>query len=237
MLFLVTGASGVGKSTVRALVAPQLGNTFEAVELKDLGPVDEVTLAWRQEMAEVAAARAATLTAYAQWMREHAVDPLPGMHVLTSDGAPGMQRERLIAAADVPQRWHMHVVDTSEAPPAEVATRVREWIDSALADEALVMHPEHWQEQGCSRPCHAVRGTLLRSRWDRRPSSACTDIDPLTRPDHSRPPGRMATRGRSRRGWSGRSRRADQPFSPQPPSSSAVSPVSLARSSSPMAKM
>lgn len=207
MLFLVTGASGVGKSTVRELVAPQLGDMFEAVELKDLGPVDEVTLAWRQEMAEVAAARAAGLNAagrhlllsgdpvaageviaapsavrcggvavclldaseeahrtrlarrgdpfellplhiaYAQWMREHAVDPLPGMHVLTSDGAPGMQWERLEAAADLPQRWHMHVVDTSEAPPDDVAARVCEWINSALTDELLVMHPEHWQGQ------------------------------------------------------------------------------------------
>lgn len=205
MLFLVTGASGVGKSTVRELVAPQLGNTFEAVELKDLGPVDAVTLAWRQEMAEVAADRAAELaatgrhlllsgdpvaageviaapstvrcggvavclldaseeaqrtrlagrgdppellpqhTAYAQWMREHAVDPLPGMHVLTSGGAAGMQWDRLTAAAEGPHRWHMRVVDTSEAPPAEVATRVREWIDSALADESPAMHPEHWQ--------------------------------------------------------------------------------------------
>ncbi|MEQ3549326.1 hypothetical protein WIS52_02480 [Pseudonocardia nematodicida] len=61
MIFLASGASGTGKSTVRELLAPRLGATFEAVELADLAPTDAVSMRWRQETAEIAAARAAEL--------------------------------------------------------------------------------------------------------------------------------------------------------------------------------
>ena len=37
MFFLVTGASGVGKSTVRKLIEPQFADVLEAAELSMLG--------------------------------------------------------------------------------------------------------------------------------------------------------------------------------------------------------
>jgi hypothetical protein len=61
MLFLVSGASGVGKSTVREIVAPRLGDAFEAVELGHLGSLENITIARRQELAEAAADRASVL--------------------------------------------------------------------------------------------------------------------------------------------------------------------------------
>jgi len=42
MLLLITGASGVGKSTVRELIAPNLTPLVESVELAHLSPVPAV---------------------------------------------------------------------------------------------------------------------------------------------------------------------------------------------------
>lgn len=208
MLFLITGASGAGKSMVRDLVSPQLGSTFEAVELKDLGPVEGMTVARRQEMAELAAARAAELTAagrhlllsgdpvaageviaapsamrcggvavclldvsesaqrsrlgtrgdpsdliplcvaHAQWMREHARDPTSRIEALTHDSADGMQWDRLTAALAGTDRWRVRVVDTSATSPADVAAKVRQWVEAAQVDDSLVMRPERWDVPG-----------------------------------------------------------------------------------------
>lgn len=64
MLLLVSGASGVGKSTSRAIAAPLLGDAVEAVELVDLGPIPPVpTIAWRQQQVETAVRRAIELEA------------------------------------------------------------------------------------------------------------------------------------------------------------------------------
>ena len=61
MLLLVTGASGVGKSTIRGVVAPELSPEVECVELKDLAPLPMArTRRWRQQMAEIAGGSAST---------------------------------------------------------------------------------------------------------------------------------------------------------------------------------
>lgn len=200
MLFLVSGASGVGKSTVRELVAPRLGPTFDAVELRDLAPTDAISVRWRQETADLAAVRAvelrphgrhlllsgdpvapAELTAapsasraggvavclldaspdaqtrrlrgrgddpalldahlgFAQWMREHARDPLPRLDVLTHDAAPGARWDRVARLVE-DSAWHVTVVDTSDERPEDVADAVEAWITAALDDDRLVMHP------------------------------------------------------------------------------------------------
>lgn len=201
MLFLVSGASGTGKSTVRELLTPRLGPSFTAVELRDLAATDAVSMPWRQETAEVAAARAAELQAlgrhlllsgdpvapaeliaapsaaqaggvavclldaepqaqtsrlagrgddpalleahlgFAQWMREHARDPLPRLDVLTRDAAPDARWEWVAHLVDLGQ-WSVTVVDTSELSPENVADEVERWIQRALTDDRLVMHPD-----------------------------------------------------------------------------------------------
>jgi hypothetical protein len=52
MFFLVTGASGVGKSTVRKLVEAELAGEVVACELGSLGTTPEWSLRWRQMAAE-----------------------------------------------------------------------------------------------------------------------------------------------------------------------------------------
>lgn len=52
MFFLVTGASGVGKSTIRQLVAPAFAGVLEAAELAVLGETPQWDIAWRHRMVE-----------------------------------------------------------------------------------------------------------------------------------------------------------------------------------------
>jgi len=62
VFFLITGASGAGKSSVRAAIAPQLSPVVECVELKDVVAVPAVpTLAWRQRSTEAVVQRALAL--------------------------------------------------------------------------------------------------------------------------------------------------------------------------------
>lgn len=199
-MFLVSGASGVGKSTVREHLGPRLGPTFEAVELRDLAPTDAVSVRWRQETADLAAARAAQLQAldrhlvlcgdpvapaeliaapaasraggvavclldanpevqaarlagrgddlslfeahhgFAQWMREHASDPLPRLDVLTHHGAPDARWDRVerLVKRD---RWRVTVLDTTGCDPTSVADAVEGWIGAALGDNTMIMYP------------------------------------------------------------------------------------------------
>ena len=200
MLFLVSGASGVGKSTVRERLAPRLGAAFIAVELRDLASTEAISVRWRQETAEVAAARAAELVplgqhvllcgdpvapaeliaapsavraggvaaclldacpreqtdrltrrgddptlldahrGFAEWMREHAHDPLPRLDVLTQDASPHARWERIARLVEHDQ-WRVSVVDTSGLTPDVVADAVENWVQRALHDDALVMYP------------------------------------------------------------------------------------------------
>jgi hypothetical protein len=200
VLFLVTGASGVGKSTVRELVAPRLGPTFTAVELGDLASTAAVSMRWRQETAEIAAVRAVELApsgrhlllcgdpvapaevvaapsadrvggvavclldatpeaqtsrltgrgddpalldahlGFGQWMREHTVDPVPRLDVLTQDPAPGARWGRIARLVEC-GRWRVTVVGTTDRRPQDVADDVEAWIRRALEEDDLVMHP------------------------------------------------------------------------------------------------
>ena len=58
MFFLVTGASGAGKSTVRQTIAPALAGRVEAIELATLGVTPEWSLEWRHRVLEQVVQRA-----------------------------------------------------------------------------------------------------------------------------------------------------------------------------------
>src|ERR1051326_8875788 len=58
MFFLITGASGVGKSTVRKLIEPEFAGVLEVVELSMLGSAPQWKIAWRHRMVERAVRRA-----------------------------------------------------------------------------------------------------------------------------------------------------------------------------------
>jgi broad-specificity NMP kinase len=193
VLLLITGASGVGKSTIRTVVTPELSPGVECVELKDLAPLPTArTQGWRQQMAETAVRRAVELQAsgrhllvagdpvpaievvaapsapqldavavclldasaeaqadrltargddpallvhhqaFAEWMRQQAIDPLHMLHVVSDQGWDEMRWERLERLAD---DWRMRTIDTSRLSCQEVADLVLEWCRLALVGD------------------------------------------------------------------------------------------------------
>ena len=87
MLLWITGASGVGKSTARAIVATELLPAVESVELLDLTPRPEVmTRVWRQQTAELAVRRAVDLRSRGRHLLL-AGDPVPTAEVLATPSA------------------------------------------------------------------------------------------------------------------------------------------------------
>jgi hypothetical protein len=113
---LITGASGVGKSTVRTVVAPELSPAVECAELLDLTPrPDAMTRVWRQQAAEAAVHRAVELHASGRHLLL-AGDPVPAAEIVAApsapqldavaacllDASPDSQAERLMARGDHP---------------------------------------------------------------------------------------------------------------------------------------
>jgi hypothetical protein len=116
MLLLVTGASGVGKSTARAMVQRDLSPHVECVELLDLTPrPDTVSRVWRQQTVETAVRRAIELQASGRHLLLCG-DPVPAAEVVAApsatevdaiavcllDVAADAQAERLAARGDDP---------------------------------------------------------------------------------------------------------------------------------------
>jgi hypothetical protein len=113
MFFLVTGASGVGKSTVRRLIEPEFADVLESAELATLGVTPEWNIAWRQRMVERMVRRALAR----QRGGKHFLlcgDPIPPGEVLAApsadrlahlavcllDASEESQRARLVARGD-----------------------------------------------------------------------------------------------------------------------------------------
>jgi len=121
MLLLVTGASGVGKSTARIHAMRLLDASFEAVELAHLGPIPPVpTVRWRQQQAEVAVRRAIELEKESRHLLL-AGDPIAAGEVLAAPSAEQVdvavclldadarsQSARLDARQDPPEIRHLH---------------------------------------------------------------------------------------------------------------------------------
>jgi hypothetical protein len=122
VFLLITGASGVGKSTVRAVAAPKLAPEVECVELLDLAPMPQaMTKAWRQQTAELAVRRAVELQAVGRHLLL-AGDPVPAAEVVAAPSAPALdalavclldatpeaQADRLTARGDPPELLPHH---------------------------------------------------------------------------------------------------------------------------------
>jgi hypothetical protein len=91
VFFLVTGASGVGKSTVRRLIEPELADVVETAELCALGETPQWNVAWRQRMVERMVQRALAV----QRAGKHFVlcgDPVPPGEVLAVPSAGALTR-------------------------------------------------------------------------------------------------------------------------------------------------
>jgi hypothetical protein len=116
MLLLITGASGVGKSSVREAIAPALEPRVRCVELRDVVPIPSLPdLAWRQQATEQVVQLALELQAEDRHLLL-AGDPVAPGEVLAApsaerleriaacllDCAPEVQRGRLLARGEPP---------------------------------------------------------------------------------------------------------------------------------------
>jgi len=123
MLLLVTGASGVGKSTVRRLLADRLPADVRAVELAQVVEIPaRYDRGWRQRSVEQVV-QAALVEQDAGRHLLLAGDPIPPGEVLAApsadrldgfaacllDCAPAEQERRLRARGDPPDLLHHHV--------------------------------------------------------------------------------------------------------------------------------
>lgn len=122
MFFLVTGASGVGKSTVRKLIEPQIADKVAVCELGSLGITPEWTLRWRHQVVE----KVVRLALEHQASGKHFLlcgDPVPpgelyaapsagklaAIQVCLLDISPERQTERLTLRGDPPDLIPAHV--------------------------------------------------------------------------------------------------------------------------------
>ena len=91
MFFLVTGASGVGKSTVRKLIEPEFADVLEVAELGMLGSTPKWKIEWRHRMVERTVRRALD----AQREGKHFLlcgDPVPPGEVWAAPSADRLDR-------------------------------------------------------------------------------------------------------------------------------------------------
>ncbi|GAA2793770.1 hypothetical protein [Saccharopolyspora taberi] len=105
MLLLVSGASGVGKTTARLharhlFERRQLDSTYETAELFTLGPIPAVpTIAWRQQQVETAVRRAIALEAEGRHLL-FAGDPVPVGEALAAPSADRIDIAACLLDAD-----------------------------------------------------------------------------------------------------------------------------------------
>lgn len=196
MFLLVTGASGMGKSTVRRMLEPEFADVLETGEIYTLGVTPQWNVAWRHKMVErivqlaleadergkhylfagdpvppgeVWAApsaerlgpiavclldasekvqRARLLArgddpsllpnhvGFADWMRQHVVDPGYRPEVVQHNGWSEMCWDRPVEDEAGARPWSTHVIDTSELDPKEVSAQVAAWIRETISDHA-----------------------------------------------------------------------------------------------------
>ena len=194
MFFLVTGASGVGKSTVRKLIETEFVDVLEIAELGMLGSTPKWNIEWRHRMVERTVRRALD----AQRERKHFLlcgDPVPPgevwaapsadrldrLHVCLLDAGERAQTARLLERGDDSKfiRHHVsfadwmrhHVVDHRHRP--EVITqnawpqmRWDRWVGIAATQPPWTSHIIETSELSPTAVAHLV------AQWLRQHISA-----------------------------------------------------------------
>jgi energy-coupling factor transporter ATP-binding protein EcfA2 len=161
MFLLVTGASGAGKSTVRAAVAPHLSPEIESVELHHVAAIAALPdIAWRQEATEAAVRRALELQA-------------EGRHLLLS-GDPVAAGEVLAAPSAVALAG-VAVCLLDLSPEAQIA-RLTQRGDAP----ALLAHHHAFAEwmRGHARDPRHMPEVLSTNGWEAMRWQRWTSIDP-----------------------------------------------------------
>jgi hypothetical protein len=180
VLLLITGASGVGKTSARIAIEGELGAAVECVELHHVLPPSspaQINRVWRQHAAEVAVGRAIELQTEGRHLLL-AGDPVPAIEIVAAPSSPGLN-----AAA----------VCLFHADPDAQAARLAERGDHA----GLALLPDHqafadWMRCQATDPLHmphvASADGWDAMRWDRLPRvAACWAMEVIDTSHLSRP--------------------------------------------------
>lgn len=160
VLLLVTGASGIGKTTTRRLLEPQLGPEVECAELSDLSPnPSSRNLAWRQRTTELAVQRTVQL----QREGGHFLlcgDPIAAVEVVAVPSASQLDRVAFCLLDAVADAQAARLSARGD-PPALLPHHL------AFAD---------WMRTQASDPMHMLEVVSTNGwdqmRWDRVPALA-----------------------------------------------------------------
>ena len=154
MLLLITGASGMGKTTVRKMVEAQFADRLEAAELVEVAGPPEWSLRWRHQAVEKAVQRAVQV----QRGGKHFLlcgDPVPPAEVYA---APSADQLESIAVC---------LLDATED-----SQRLR--LTERGDDPALIPHHiafAAWMRDHITNPRHRLdvvrQGGWEKMRWDR----------------------------------------------------------------------
>jgi hypothetical protein len=195
MFFLVTGASGVGKSTVRRAIAAEFEGVLDAIELGALGSDPKWEIAWRHRMVERAVRRALDARSRGRhfllcgdpvppgevWAAPSA-DRLDGLHVCLLDAREEAQTARLLKRGDDLKliRHHVafadwmrrHVVDHRHRPDVITGNawpemRWNRWVEATGAEPPWSSHVIDTSELGPEEVANQV-AQWLRERLPSR---------------------------------------------------------------------
>lgn len=171
MLFLVTGASGMGKSTVRTLVAARFAQQIDAAELVEVAGPPEWSLRWRHQAVEKAVQRAIQ----SQQQGRHFLlcgDPVPPAELFAVPSAPLLEAVAvcLLDAIEEAQRERLTKRgDDTSLIPHHVA--FAGWMRDHLANPRVnldVVRQGGWEEMqwDCALAAMERRETHLSHRID-----------------------------------------------------------------------
>jgi hypothetical protein len=122
MLLLITGASGMGKTTVRKMVAAEFADRLDSAELVEVAGPPEWSLRWRHQAVEKAVQRAVEAQRHgkhfllcgdpvppAEVYAAPSADQLESIAVCLLDATEDSQRTRLMERGDDPALIPHHV--------------------------------------------------------------------------------------------------------------------------------
>jgi hypothetical protein len=161
VFLLITGASGTGKSSAWARIAPELEPEVVCVELADVVPIPPApTLAWRQRSTEAVVRRALELQAEGRHLLL-AGDPVAPGEVLAAPSADRLDAIRACLLHADPEQQEARLRGRGESPdllPAHLGFAA--WMRGHAAD------PSHMPEVLTTDGWNEMRW----DRWTDRPS-------------------------------------------------------------------
>ena len=183
MLLLITGASGMGKTTVRKMVAAGFTDRLESAELAEVAGPPEWSLRWRHQAVEKAVQRAVQ----AQRRGKHFLlcgDPVPPAEVYASPSADQLESIAvcLLDASEDSQRLRlMERGDDPSLIPHHIAFAA--WMRAHITNPGhrlAVVQQDGWEKMQWDRWITATgQQKLWKSHWIDTTELGPTDVSKL----------------------------------------------------------